>query len=214
VPKLAVSLSRDVEAGAVLGALERCGESGATSVVGPALAVDFGDRGSQSLDLDAVNAVLRALPADRTLRLHLRVQVAAAASVGEARATALESACRSWRASLDSGRISGVILRSPSPGDLAALQFTLARLVLQLKASAPAGTGGRRLSAGLVRQEQALSRVAASRTSSASATDRMAQRREWIRNEWAIASSSRPPPGPGSRGGLPRRGRGDRRCAD
>jgi hypothetical protein len=162
VPKLAVSLSRDVEAGAVLGALERCGESGATSVVGPALLVDFGDRGSPSLDLDAVNAVLRALPADRTLRLHLRVQVAPAASVDEATAAALEERVAQVVAALPlgGGRIGGVILEiAPSPGDLTALQFTLARLVLQLKASAPPpGPVAVVFPPGLVRREQALPR--------------------------------------------------------
>jgi len=162
LPKLAVSVSRDAEPGAVLTAIERCGETGTTSVVAPALAVDFGESGSLPLGLDAVNAVLRALPAGRTLLLHLRVQVAPAASVGEARATVLEERVAQVVAALplDSERIGGVILEiAPSPGDLAALQFTLARLVLQMKAATPpSGPVAVVFPPGLVRQEQALSR--------------------------------------------------------
>jgi hypothetical protein len=61
---------------------------------------------------------------------------------------------------LEGGRVGGFILEiAPSPGDLSVLQFTLARLALQLKAATPSpGPVTVVFPPGLVRGEQALSR--------------------------------------------------------
>ena len=162
LPKLALSVSRDSEPGATLKAIERCGEIGSTSVVAPVLTVDFGGAGPTPLDLDAVERVLRDLPASRTVLLHLRVQVALPASAGETEAPVLEERVAQVVAALplESSSVGGVILEiAPSPGDLAVLQFTLARLVLQLKATKPSlRSAAVVFPPGLVRQEESLAR--------------------------------------------------------
>jgi hypothetical protein len=162
LPKLALSASRDSEPGATLGALQRCGEIGSMSVVAPALTVDFGDSGPTALDLGAVERVLHDFPASRKVLLHLRIHVAPSTPVNEAGTAALEGRVAQIVAALplESGSVGGVILEvAPSPGDLAVLQFTLARLVLQLKASKPLlGPIAVVFPPRLVRQEESLAR--------------------------------------------------------
>jgi hypothetical protein len=161
LPKVALSVSRDSAQAAVLGTIERCGESGSTSVVAPVLAVDFG-AGPTPLDLDALKGVLRDLPASRPVLLHLRIRVASPAPAEQTQATALEERMAQVVAALplESASVRGVILEiAPSPGDLAVLQFTVARLVLQLKAAKPLlGPIAVVFPPGLVRQEESLAR--------------------------------------------------------
>ena len=148
---------------AALGAIERCGERGSTSVVAPVLAVDFGDAGTTPSISTRWTRVLRDLPASRSAAAApARPASRCRPRADETRATALEERVAQVVAALplESGSVGGVILEiAPSPGDLAALQFTLARLVLQLKAAKPSlGTVAVVFPPGLVRQEQALAR--------------------------------------------------------
>ena len=162
LPKLAVSVSRDADPDAALEAIGRCGELGSSSVVAPALSVEFGGAGETPLELESVTRVLRDLPASRTLLLHLRIHVAPRAAADQTLAAALEQRVAQVVTALplESASVGGVILEiAPSPGDPAALQFTLARLVLQLKAAKPSlGTVAVVFPPGLVRQEAALAR--------------------------------------------------------
>ncbi len=161
LPKVAVSLSRHAEPGAILGAIERCGEAGTTSVVAPVLEVDFGDRRESPLELDAVGRVKRDLPTGRALFLHLRVQVGPLAASGEVQESVLEGRVAQVVAALPlTDPVRGVIVEiAATPGDFAALQFTVARLVLQIKAAnASLNTAAVVFPPGLVRREASLAR--------------------------------------------------------
>jgi hypothetical protein len=189
VPKLALSIFRSAEPGAALGAIDRCGELGSVSVVAPALEVDFGASGPVSLDLEAVHRVLRSLPESRKLLLHLRVQAALPAPLGEGGASVLEERVAQVVAALplESSSIGGVILEiAPSPGNLTALQFALARFVLQVKAAKPSlGPAAVVFPPGLVRQEEALARRVAAYADLIGVAQRAEWRgdAEWVRDE-------------------------------
>ena len=142
LPKLAVSVSRRADLGATLTAIERCGGTGSTSVVAPTLDVDFGDAGQTPLVTDAavdtINRLVGAVPSSRSVFLHVRIHAGARLSASRAQESALGERAAQLVAALplNSALVTGVILEvGPSPGDLGLVQFTLATLVLQLKAA-------------------------------------------------------------------------------
>ena len=189
LPKVALSIFRTSEPGVALGAIDRCGELGSISVVAPALEVDFGATGPASLDLEAVKHVLSNLPESRKLLLHLRVQATLPAPPGESGASVLEDRVAQVVGALplESSSIGGVILEiAPSPGNLTALQFTLARFVLQVKAAKPSlGPAVVVFPPGLVRQEEALARRVAAYADLIGVGHRTEWRgdAEWVREE-------------------------------
>ncbi len=161
LPKLAFSLSLEGETWGVLGALQRCGEAGTTSVVAPAIEVVFG-RGESPLDLGATERLMRDLPTGRALFLHLRVRVEPPAGPQGIDASVLEAGVARVVAAVsrEGSPVAGVMLEVASPaGDPAPLQYAVARLVLQLKAASSAlKTAVVVFPPGAVRQEEALAR--------------------------------------------------------
>ena len=109
----------------------------------------------------AVRHLAELLPASRTVLLHLRVLVGDRASAGRLQGSAIEDSVAEVVAALPlaTEHVRGAILEiDSSPQDLALLQFTLAALVLRLRAVKPAFSVAVVFPAGLVRAEPAFAR--------------------------------------------------------
>jgi hypothetical protein len=162
LPRLAFSISLEGERHGVLGALQSCGEAGTTSVIAPAIEVALGGREGSPVDVDATERLMRDLPSGRALFLHLRVRVEYPAGPEGIDASILKSGVTQAVAAVShaGAPIAGVMLEiQSSTGDLAATQFAVAELVLQLKAANPAlKTAVIVFPPGTMRREEALTR--------------------------------------------------------
>jgi hypothetical protein len=163
LPKLALSIDRNADAAALLEAMGGCGELNPPSVVAPALSVDLGAPESVLLETGPVTRLLSDLPAGRSLLLHLRIRVSLQEAGDPAQtAAALEARVTEVLAALpvESKAVNGMVLEIAEPPEEAtALQFALARLVLQLKAERPSlATAAVVFPPGMIRQEETLAR--------------------------------------------------------
>ena len=159
--RLAISASNRLDPKAALASIDRCGGPDASSLVAPVQVVDFRAPGPASAAAQAVPPLAELWPAGRTVLLHLRVLVVERASGGREQESSIEARVADVVAALPTAipQVRGAILEvDPSPQDLPLLQFTLAALVLRLKAVKPTLSVAVVLPPGLVTSEPALAR--------------------------------------------------------
>jgi hypothetical protein len=161
LPTLALSLPGTTDLKTALAAFGACDGTQPSSVVAPVLSVDLGDSAQAPVDLAAVDRLARGVGPRRSVLMHLRIEVGGRTSDRQILEATLQRRVTQLVAALptDSESVRGVILEiGTASQDSSLTQFTLALLVLQLKAEKPSLEVTVAFPPGLLRAEPELSR--------------------------------------------------------